>query len=340
MNELARAQIPLGEACRAVSVPRSAFYRLCANKVGAQPARIAGIPKPKPCSPRALSPQEQATVLDLLNSERFQDQPPRQVYATLLDEGIYVCHWRGMYRILAQNQQLSERRNQLVHPALAKPELVARAPKQVWSWDITKLLGPTKHTFYYLYVILDVYSRYAPGWLLADRECDELARQLVQETCAKQNVPLGQLTLHADRGSPMIAKPLALLLADLGVTKSHSRPRVSNDNPYSEAQFKTMKYRPDYPEFFGSLLEARAWAQGFFRWFNHEHKHSALCLLPPAVVHYGHAPSVLGARHAVRQQAYAAHPERFVKGPPVLENLPPEVWINRPQPVLAVADLH
>lgn len=333
MNELA-ASVPLVQACPALLVARSTFYRR------QKPAALPPVPQAKPPPPRALTSQEQATVLALLNSQRFQDQAPRQVYATLLDDGIYVCHWSSMYRILAENQQVSERRNQLVHPAVVKPELVARAPNQVWSWDITKLLGPTKHTFYYLYVILDVYSRLVPGWLLAERECEELAKQLVRETCMKQNIPLGQLTLHADRGSTMTSKPLALLLADLGMTKSHSRPRVSNDNPYSEAQFKTMKYRPDYPEFFDSLPQARVWAQGFFEWYNHAHKHSALHLLTPAVVHYGHAPSVLRARHAVRQQAYAAHPERFVKGPPVLESLPPEVWINRPQPVLTVANLH
>jgi putative transposase len=298
--------------------------------------------KPKQPSPRALTAQERATVLDLLNSERFQDHAPREVYATLLDEGIYVCHWSSMYRYLSANQQVSERRNQLVHPAVVKPELVARAPNQVWSWDITKLLGPNKHTFYYLYVMLDVYSRYVPGWLLAERESEELATQLIRESCEKQHIPLGQLTLHADRGSAMTSKPLALLLSDLGVVKSHSRPRVSNDNPYSEAQFKTMKYRPDYPEFFGSLLEARAWAQRFFQWYNHEHKHSALCLLTPAVVQYGHAPTILRARHTVRQEAYTAHPERFVKGLPALPSLPPEVWINRPQPVLNLLseDLH
>lgn len=294
----------------------------------------------QPPSPRALTVQEQATMLDLLNSERFQDQTPREVYATLLDEGIYVCHWSSMYRYLSVNQQVSERRNQLVHPAVVKPELVATVPNQVWSWDITKLLGPNKHTFYYLYVILDVYSRYVPDWLLAEKECEELAQQLVCETCENQNISLGQLTLHAERGSAMTAKPLAVLLSDLGVTKSHSHPRVSNDNPYSEAQFKTMKYRPDYPEFFGSPFGARAWAQCFFPWYNHEHKQSALHLLPPAIVPYGHAAAVLRARHTIQQQAYAAHPERFVKGPPTLPTLPPKVWINRPQPVLAVADLH
>jgi putative transposase len=333
VNELA-SQMPLVEACGAVRVPRSTFYRL-QHPVAAAPAA-----KPKPRSPRALTMEEQVTVLDALNSERFQDRAPREVYATLLDEGIYVCHWSSMYRYLRANQQLSERRNQLVHPTVVKPELVATAPNQVWSWDITTLLGPTKHTFYYLYVILDVYSRLVPGWLLAERECEGLAQQLVRETCEKQHIPLGQLTLHADRGSAMTSKPLALLLSDLGVTKSHSRPRVSNDNPYSEAQFKTMKYRPDYPEFFGSVQDARAWAQCFFQWYNHEHKHSALCLLTPAVVHSGHAASVLRARHTTLQQAYAAHPERFVKGQPALPTLSPEVWINRPQPVLAIADLH
>lgn len=332
MNELA-ARVPLVQACPALLVPRSSFYRW------QKPVVATPTPQPKPPSPRALRAEEQATVLELLNNERFQDQAPREVYATLLDEGIYVCHWRSMYRLLSQNQQVSERRNQLVHPTTVKPELVATAPNQVWSWDITKLLGPTKHTFYYLYVILDVYSRYVPGWLLAERESEELATPLVQETCLKQHIPLGQLTLHADRGSAMTAKPLALLLADLGVTKSHSRPRVSNDNPYSEAQFKTMKYRPDYPAFFASLQEARAWAHCFFQWYNHEHKHTALHLLTPAVVHYGHADSVLRARHAVRRQAYTAHPERFVKGPPTLPSLSAAVWINRPQPVLTVADL-
>lgn len=332
MNALA-TQIPVVEACGAVSVPRSTYYRL------QKPVLAVSASNPKPRSPRALTREEQATVLDVLNSERFQDQAPREVYATLLDDGIYVCHWRSMYRYLSANQQVSERRNQLVHPAVVKPELVAMAPNQLWSWDITKLLGPNKHRFYYLYVMLDVYSRLVPGWLLAESESEELAQQLVRETCEKQNIPLGQLTLHADRGSAMTSKPLALLLSDLGVVKSHSRPRTSNDNPYSEAHFKTMKYRPDYPDFFASLPDARAWAQGFFQWYNQEHKHSALCLLTPAAVHYGQASSILRARHAVRQEAYAAHPERFVKGPPTLPNLPPEVWINRPQPVLPVADL-
>ncbi len=316
-------------ACDALIVPRSCFYRT-QKPVGAttSPARL------KTSSPRALTGSEKETVLNLLNSDRFQDQAPRQVYATLLDDGIYACHWRSMYRFLAENQQVCERRHVLVHPPSPKPELVANQPNQLWSWDITKLLGPSKHTFYYLYVILDVYSRYVPGWLVANCESAQLAKELVMQTCEKQSIPFGQLTLHADHGGAMTSKPLALLLADLGVTKTHSRPHVSNDNPYSEAQFKTMKYRPDYPEFFGSLADARTWAQAFFQWYNHDHKHTALGLLTPAVVHYGQAETVLRARHTVLHQAYVAHPERFVKGRPSLAMLPPAVWINRPQPLL------
>lgn len=317
------------EACAALGLPRSTFYRL-QQPLPLPPSQA----RPKVCSPRALSRTEQQNVLSLLNSERFQEHAPREMYATLLDEGIYVCHWRSMYRILAANQQVSERRNQLVHPPAPKPHLVATAPNQLWSWDITKVLGPTKRTVYYLYVILDVYSRCVPGWLLADCESEELAKELVLQTCNKQQIPLGHLTLHADRGSAMTSKTLAFLLADLGVLKSHSRPHVPNDNPYSEAQFKTMKYRPDYPEFFGSLQEARTWAQAFFHWYNHQHHHSALGLLTPATVHTGQTETILCRRQSVLNDAYAIHPERFVKGPPVVVAVPPDVWINRPQPVL------
>lgn len=318
-------------------MPRSSFYRT------AKPAARPPAPtRPRKPSPRALSLAEKDIVFSLLNSDRFQDQAPREVYATLLDEGLYVCHWRSMYRFLAENQQIRERRNVLVHPAAIKPELVATQPNQLWSWDITKLLGPTKHTFYYLYVILDVYSRYVPGWLLAECESAELARELVLQTCEKQQITLDQLTLHADNGGAMTSKPLALLLADLGVTKTHSRPHVSNDNPYSEAHFKTLKYRPDYPSYFGSLADARAWGQIFFHWYNHQHKHSALGLLTPAMVHYRQAETILAARAGVLHRAYAAHPERFVKGRPSAAMLPREVWINRPQPLLELspADLH
>jgi putative transposase len=268
----------------------------------------------------------------VLNSEPFQDSAPREVYAALLDQGQYLCSWSTMYRILNEHQLVSERRNQLRHPTYTKPELLATGPNQLWSWDITKLRGPTKWTYYYLYVILDVYSRYVTGWLIAKHESARLAEHLIAQTCAKQAIVPDQLTLHADRGSAMRSKPVALLLADLGVTKTHSRPYVSNDNPYSEAQFKTMKYRPGYPDRFGSIQDARAWARPFFHWYNHEHYHSGLALLTPATVHYGHAQAVLEQRQETLQAAYAAHPERFVRGVPRPPSLPMEVWINKPSP--------
>jgi len=237
-----------------------------------------------------------------------------------------------MYRILAENQEIRERRDQLHHPAYAKPERLATRPNQLWSWDITKLRGPVTWTYYYLYVILDVYSRYVIGWMIAERESEELAQDLIRQTCAKQGIQPGQLTLHADNGSAMIAKSVAQLLIDLDVVKSHSRPHVSDDNPYSEAQFKTSKYRPDYTEHCGCLADARAWAQAFFAWYNQEHHHTGLGLLTPAVVHYGQAETVLQKRQQVLDVAYAAHPERFVKHPPVPAQLPAAVWINPPQP--------
>jgi putative transposase len=236
-----------------------------------------------------------------------------------------------MYRILDEYKEVRERRNQLRHPAYTKPQLLATGPNQLWSWDITKLRGPAKWTYYYLYTILDVFSRYVPGWLIAECESSTLAQQLIAETCAKQGIVPQQLTLHADRGSAMRSKTVALLLADLGVTKTHSRPYVANDNPYSEAQFKTMKYRPDYPDRFGSIQDARAWARPFFHWYNHEHHHSGLALLTPATVHYGQAQTVIDRRQMVLQAAYAARPERFVRGVPKPPSLPTEVWINKPQ---------
>jgi putative transposase len=304
----------ISAACRALGMPRSSFYR------ARQPKRD---PKPRPTPERALQPEEKEQVLQVLNSEPFQDSAPREVYATLLDQDTYLCSWRTMYRILNESQLVCERRNQLRHPPYSKPELLATAPNQLWSWDITKLRGPVKWTYYYLYVILDVYSRYVPGWLIAECESAHLAKQLIAETCAKQGIVPGQLTLHADRGSAMKSRSVALLLADLGVTKTHSRPYVSDDNPYSEAQFKTMKYRPAYPERFGSIQDARAWARPFFHWYNHEHHHSGLALLTPATVHYGQAQETLRA-------AYVAHPERFVRGVPKPPSLPTEVWINKP----------
>jgi len=321
--------IGIAAACAAVGLPRGSFYR-------AQRPIGPVVPNPAPArppSPRALTPTEKAAVREVLNSARFQDQAPREVYATLLDETRYLCSWRTMYRILAENQEVRERRDQLHHPAYAKPELLATRPNQVWSWDITKLRGPVPWTYYYLYVILDVYSRYVVGWMIADRESEELAQDLIRETCAKQGIQPGQLTLHADNGSAMIAKSVAQLLIDLDVVKSHSRPHVSDDNPYSEAQFKTLKYRPDYPDRFGSLAEARTWAHAFFAWYNQEHHHIGLALLTPTVVHHGQADRMLHQRQQVLAAAYAAHPERFVKHPPVPAQLPAAVWINPPKPV-------
>ena len=314
--------VGVAAACRALGVPRSSVYR-------ARHAKPVAKPRPRP--ERALSQAEKAAVRQELNSERFWDSSPRQVYATLLDEGTYLCHWRTMYRILDEYTEVRERRNQLQHPDYTKPELLTTGPNQLWSWDITKLKGPAKWTYYYLYVILDVFSRYVVGWMIAEREAASLARELIAATCTKQGIQPEQLTLHADRGSSMRSKSLALLLADLGVTKTHSRPYVSNDNPYSEAQFKTLKYRPDYPDRFGSPADARCWARPFFRWYNYDHRHTGLGLMTPARVHYGQAQTVYQQRQQVLQAAYAAHPERFVRGLPNPPELPTAVWINRPQ---------
>jgi putative transposase len=315
-------QIGTQAACVALGVPKSSLYR--GHKPPAEKTT-------RTISVRALSQVEKAAVHQELNSERFADQAPREVYATLLDEGRYPCSWRTMYRILAENHEVRERRNQLRHPTYAKPELLATAPNQLWSWDITKLLGPSKWTYYYLYVILDVFSRYVVGWMIAERESATLAEDLILETCLRQGIQPDQLTIHADRGSSMTSKPVALLLADLGVTKTHSRPQISNDNPYSEAQFKTLKYRPDYPSRFGCLADARAWAQAFFAWYNHEHHHTGLALLTPSEVHYHLAQRVLQKRQAVLCAAYQKTPQRFVKGLPVPSQLPLAVWINPPQ---------
>jgi putative transposase len=240
-----------------------------------------------------------------------------------------------MYRLLEANQEVRERRNQLSHPSFQKPELLATAPNQVWSWDITKLLGPVKWTYFYLYVILDIFSRYVVGWMIARRESAILAEKLIHETCLKQEIERGQLLIHADRGASMKSKPVALLLSDLGVTKTHSRPHNSNDNPYSEAQFKTLKYRPNFPERFGSLEDARAFCQGFFSWYNLEHHHSGIGLMTPRVVHYGLAQDVFNDREKILLAAYEAHPERFVRKLPAPLRLPQAVWINPPKPAMA-----
>jgi putative transposase len=269
-------------------------------------------------------------VLNTLHSPRFLDQSPAEVYATLLDEGSYLCSLRSMYRLLASAQEVRERRNLLRHPRYQPPQLLATAPNQVWSWDITKLLGPVKWLYFYLYVMLDLFSRYVVGWMLAERESGALAKRLIEESCRQQGIEPGQLTLHSDRGPAMTSSSVSVLLARLGLIPSHSRPHVSNDNPFSEAQFKTLKYRPEFPDRFGSFEHALSFCRDFFPWYNHEHHHSALGLLTPGVVHAGHAPQRLDHRQRVLTAAYQAHPERFVRGRPTPPPLPPAVWINPP----------
>ena len=312
-------------ACAAVGRARATYYRYHRQSP----------PSPRPsrerrAQPRALSAAERAEVLGVLHQERFVDQAPTSVYANLLDEGRYLCSVPTMYRLLRTADEVRERRRQATHPATVKPELVATGPNQVWSWDITKLLGPEKWTYFHLYVVIDIFSRYVVGWLLAKRETAELAEQLLAETIRKQNVAADQLTIHADRGTSMASKPVALLLADLGVTKSHSRPHCSNDNPYSEAQFKTLKYRPEFPARFGSIEDGRTFCQRFFRWYNHQHRHSGLGFHTPATVHFGHADGIHIERARVLQAAYVAHPERFVRQAPVPPPLPGPAWINKP----------
>jgi putative transposase len=321
-------EVGTARACRALGVARATLYR---QRRGA--ARAAA-PRSRPV--RALTIPERQTVLDLLHSERFVDQAPTEVYATLLDEGVYHCSPRTMYRLLAEAHEVRERRNQLRQVA-PKPELLATGPNQVWSWDITKLLGPVKWTYFYLYVILDIFSRYVVGWMVAQQESATLAERLIDATCDKQAISPGQLLIHADRGPAMTSKPVALLLADLGVTRTHSRPHVSNDNPYSEAQFKTLKYRPEFPDRFGFLEEARGFCQGFFGWYNTEHHHSGIGLLTPVMVHYGWSAQVLAQRQHVLTSAYALHPERFVRQPPTPPAVPLAVWINRPPQLVGPA---
>lgn len=308
-------------ACAVLKVARSRVYR------ARQPQGEATC---RPTPAQTLSAAEREQVRETLNSARFQDQAPRQVYAALLDEGEYLCHWRTMYRVLAAHDEVRERRNLLRHPQYHKPELLATAPNQVWSWDITKLRGPVKWTYFYLYVLLDIYSRYVVGWLIAERETAALAQELVATTCQRQGIARQQLILHADNGGPMRAKSLALLLDDLGVSASHSRPHTSDDNPFSEAQFKTLKYHPGYPDRFGSIQDARAWARPFFDWYNDDHYHTGLNLLTPSSVHYGQAEPIRQQRQTVMNAAYAAHPERFSKGLPVVAAPPKAVWINPP----------
>jgi putative transposase len=315
-------EVGLKSVCEALGVPRGTVYRH-------RKPRPDQVPRPTP--ERALSATERQVVLETLNSEPFADLAPTQVYNQLLDAGQYLCSIRSMYRILGDNSLVRERRNVLRHPHYKCPELLATGPNQVWSWDITKLLGPVKWSYFHLYVMLDIYSRYVVGWLIADSEKASLAKRLIAETCEKQNVQPGQLTIHADRGASMMAKTTAQLLADLSIVDSHSRPRVSNDNPFSESHFKTLKYRPDFPDRFTSYPHARSVCRELLTWYNTEHCHSGIGYLTPKIVHYGHADAALKYRQQVLDQAHALKPERFVRAAPRVQQLPPAVWINPPK---------
>jgi putative transposase len=320
--------VGLKAACGAFGLNRGFVYRERAGHRAIGPRRA---PPARPRPPLALSSAEQELLLAVLDSERFADVAPPTVYATLLDEGRYHGSIRTMYRLLTARNQGGERRNQRLHPVYAKPELLAVRPNEVWSWDITKLKGPAKWVYFHLYVILDIFSRYVVGWMVAQRESAELAEQLIAETLQKEDIAPGTLTLHADRGTSMRSKPVAALLIDLEVAKTHSRPHVSDDNPYSEAQFKTLKYRPDFPERFGSIEDARAHCQQFFRWYNLEHRHGGIGLMTPAAVHEGTAAAMRAQRALTLDAAFAAHPLRFKGIAPKPPALPTAAWINPPK---------
>lgn len=310
-------------ACAALGVSRATIYRKRSSK--------AGTAKPRAINPRALDAGERQQVLDALHSSPLVDKAPAEAYATLLDQGKYLCSIRTMYRILDANKEVRERRDQLRHPPHAKPQLVATAPNQVWSWDITKLLGPRKWTYYQLYVVLDIYSRYVVGWMLAHRESQHLAERLLRESAIKERIQPDQLTIHADRGPAMTSRSVSQLMGSLGISQSHSRPRTSNDNPYSESQFKTFKNHPDFPDRFASFDHALECCGHLFDWYNNHHRHWSLGLLTPAAVHVGEAGGLLEKRRIVLEGAYARHPERFVRGVPRPSRPAAEVWINPPQ---------
>jgi len=318
--------VGISAACDALAIPRSSFYRK-------KKARNKGaVDKKKDSkSSRALSDEEKKAVLETLYSPRFCDQSPREVWATLLDEEIYLCSWRTMYRILEEKGESGERRRGHNKSNYKKPELLATNPNQVWSWDITKLKGPIAWNYHYLYVIIDIYSRSVVGWMIAEAESAILAKELIEETCIRQSIIPGQLILHSDRGSSMKSKTVAQLLLSLGVLKSHSRPYVSDDNPFSEAQFKTLKYHPKFPKSFGSIQDARFFCSEFFEWYNNEHHHSGISLLTPNDLHYGYAQEVIDKRKNVIDRAFKKHPERFVKGKPKIMGIPEAVWINPPK---------
>jgi putative transposase len=310
--------------CQALEIPRASFYRHQAPNTTA-----AVVTRQRP--EHALSAAEQNMVLAILHTPRFVDLAPPQVYAQLLEEGHYLCSIRTMYRLLAADHEVRERRAVASRVVYTKPELLATKPNEVWSWDITKLKGPVKWTYYYLYVILDIFSRYVVGWMIAERESSTLAKRLITESCIKQNIVEDQLTLHADRGSSMKSKVVAQLLSDLGITKTHSRPQVSNDNPFSESQFKTMKYRPEFPSRFGCIQDARVFGVHFFPWYNEIHRHSGVAHYTPSDVHYGRVKEIQQRRQATLDAAYLRHPKRFVRKPPEAALPPKAVWINPPK---------
>lgn len=316
--------VGISQACEVLDVARATLYRSLETR--RRTTRRAVSP------PWELGPEQRQEVLELLNSERFVDLAPAEVFHTLLDEGRYLCSVRTMYRILASHGLVRERRNQRRHPQYQRPELVATAPNQVWTWDITKLRSLAKFKFYYLFVMLDIFSRYVVGWMLAERETAALAEHLIQECCRREGVRPGQITIHSDRGPAMIASNTAQLLARLGCTRSLSRPHVSNDNPFSESQFKTLKYHPSFPNRFGCFEDGLSFSRSFFPWYNGEHYHSGIAFLTPETVHRGRAAIVLAERQATMDRAYLERPQQFPKGAPRVPQLPEAVWINPPRP--------
>lgn len=318
--------IPLDMLCFAMHISRATYYRHL-GRVNYPKDRE--LPSKTPIN--ALNSHEKQCVLDLLHSERFIDKTPYDVYFELIDKGEYYCSPRTMYRILAEQGESSERRIQRNHRDAVKPELIATGPNQVWSWDITKLLGPTKWVYYHLYVIMDIFSRYVVGWLIADCESQELARKLIHESILKQGIHPNQLTIHADSGPSMKSHTVAPLLEHIGVAKTHNRPYTSNDNPFSESHFKTLKYRPEFPVRCQSLGHGEAFCQQFFHWYNKEHYHSGIAWLTPESVHYKRDNVILEQRHAILQKAFFEHPERFNHKQPQLKKLPESVYINPPQ---------
>lgn len=315
------ACLPLSAACKWVDFSKASYYRL---KQGPKEAK-------RRTSTRCLSVDERQAVLDIFHEARFLDLAPPQIYNHLLDEGRYIASERTMYRILAANNEIKDRRRLRKHASYKRPELLATGPKQLWTWDITRLRGPNKLEYYQLYVMIDVYSRYIVGWMISYKESAELAKSFIDETCKSQGIIRDSLTIHADRGPSMKSKSVADLYAHLGVAKSHSRPRVSNDNPYSESQFKTMKYCLTYPDRFGSIEDASSFCRDFFNWYNYEHYHSGIKMLTPVTVHSGDAEKILIARANTKAVAFKRHKERFVKGCPKVEKLEREVWINPPK---------